>query len=412
MEQSLEIYFDRVEFVKDFKERSIRVERALKNYETKNGSLGDTEKRSLRKELYKILENQVPKKNKNILSQRDSLFYKNEIDFIKTSGPKKYNKKELLPKERIELTIEAERNGLASYTIFDNDDQFLIVCDSKNEEITDAHNELFLKTLGYDPKDIQKDQFLQDIELLNLHSDYKLFCQEVSKYGIQGLKRRNIILEEYIIDYIQKDPKYQKLLEKKQEIIKDFYQNSSRFLSKSYTIAKKQYNPSNDNVTFISLDIKCANFVSYRENGVFSETTWEQFIRRFTVSQYIANNKTFRVRLFGKLESKLNQILWQKLIVDVWKIIEPHCHNNLVAIENDEILLRPSDPESTINLLKTSILIPSYVKITCYKLKYIEQENAYLKIFPDQTFELKGINRAFYISKYKNILEHLKKIEK
>lgn len=105
------------------------------------------------------------------------------------------------------------------------------------------------------------------------------------------------------------------------------------------------YNCDNINKTFISIDLKKANFQSLRSvnpNIVLNALTYEDFIGLFTNLDYIKDSKYTRQVIFGKLNPKRHITVEKYLINEIRKYLDACFVNKynlkLVSMSNDELV--------------------------------------------------------------------------
>ena len=145
--------------------------------------------------------------------------------------------------------------------------------------------------------------------LLNLYEEdfhsltlYSKMVEEINeKFGgnIDAFLDNYYSVRENIIQTIENSDHFQKFntMDMNQFSIKDKVQVSSNNI----------YNANNNMDFFISIDLKKANFQALNKvdrNILLNSDTYEDFIHKFTDSQYIANSKYFRQCIFGKMNPK------------------------------------------------------------------------------------------------------------
>lgn len=150
---------------------------------------------------------------------------------------------------------------------------------------------------------------------------------------------------------------------------------------------KDIYKPTFDGKTFISIDMKKANFsaLMHYDKHIFFEdfdimSTWEDFIGKFTSNKHIINSKHIRQIIMGNCNPK-RHITYEKFLMDD---ILSQITNNLVNIDdivffsNDEIIIDISDmskEEQTklydvLYLITDDNIVPLRVeKFTLHKIK-------------------------------------------
>jgi hypothetical protein len=340
------------------------------------------------------------------------LDFREEIEQILVEGSRRYIKDDIPPKERIEFSLLAEKSGLASYGTRDLEtNQEYLVVSSKNchdrLELDESTWPVFLARfssytgLPFD----SVETFPEDVRLFGLEERLETFRRECERYGLAGLKRRDELLIQYICSEVQKNPLYWKLTKKR--VQKD------PVVMPPFTIATRQYQPSNVGSVFISIDIVAAVFQIYHREGVIAESTWEEFLANFTTSQVLRANKAFRNRVLGKLDRRGHHMaLVSESIANIWHRLRAHprLEENLVAVEGDEILLR-SDLENYMSdldlICSTSLELP--VRVLCYRLDQEEKTKGYVRRFlhpEDRPFDVKCLDRGSLKKAYRNVLEN------
>lgn len=153
---------------------------------------------------------------------------------------------------------------------------------------------------------------------------------------------------------------------------------------------KDIFRQSNDGNTFISIDMRKANFSSlrYYDKDIFSSAkTWEEFISKFTDNQHIINSKYIRQVILGNCNPK-RHITYEKYLMDgilTWLTEIYVSKDRIVFFSNDEIVIDISDMGAEVrDLLRFQIeynskdmVIP--VKIEMFTLHKIEGTDGYYK---------------------------------
>lgn len=102
------------------------------------------------------------------------------------------------------------------------------------------------------------------------------------------------------------------------------------------------YNQSSVGKTFLSIDLKKANFQALREVGVISGDSYEDFLSQWTDSEYFKKSKYTRQVIFGKLNPKRTITYEKYMMGEIKKLFEKHflLHNSmtLVAFKSDELI--------------------------------------------------------------------------
>lgn len=102
------------------------------------------------------------------------------------------------------------------------------------------------------------------------------------------------------------------------------------------------YNQGSVGKTFLSIDLKKANFQALREVGVISGDSYEDFLSQWTDSEYFKKSKYTRQVIFGKLNPKRTITYEKYMMGEIKKLFEKHflLHNSmtLVAFKSDELI--------------------------------------------------------------------------
>lgn len=110
---------------------------------------------------------------------------------------------------------------------------------------------------------------------------------------------------------------------------------------------KDIFKPTNDGKSFISIDMRKANFSSLHHYSVdmFGVNTWEEFISKFTDNQHIINSKYIRQVILGNCNPK-RHITYEKYLMDILltDLLEKYIPiERVVFFSNDEIVIDVSD---------------------------------------------------------------------
>ena len=366
--------------------------------------------------LSSSIQELIDKNNEAIIINTKNLIlenFKKEIDNIIISNtPGIYVKELLTGDQRMVLTSMAEKKGLASFYLYCKDIAYLIITDSKNEEITiDAdYLDNFNWATGYDFKNPAT--FYEEVKLFGLEQIEKYFNDDMVKLGRDGYKRREFILIKYIIQQISLNPIYKEITINKPKLIIQ----SKPQISLRYNKSKKIYCKSNDKKVYLSFDIKGSIFLAYHQHGVIKEPSWEEFVSNYTTSNLIKNSKCFRLTLFGKLDKyKLNKTLISNTIIPIWETIRLHFGGYFCVIDSDELLIESKNLEKEIETIN-NINLPNYVRFQAYQLLYTEIPNGeplpcIIRKFlhpkdKANSFDIKNVAKKDYKVIYNHILKN------
>jgi hypothetical protein len=212
------------------------------------------------------------------------------------------------------LTVRAELRGLVVYKETDASKSSHLVVTRSRDEPCDPHHLTPPQLKAFsdccdvaldNPNTLIDDIAMYGIPLTTLTS----FVDEVKRYGVAALKRRNIILEQEIVSEIQKQSKYKNLQERRVERV--------GALDPTGTIQRKIYIETNTNRLFFSIDLRSAIFNCYKQLGIITTNTWAEFVSQYTPSISFANNKPARLHIFGELDKQRTHIiLWNNALWD------------------------------------------------------------------------------------------------
>ena len=211
---------------------------------------------------------------------------------------------------------------------------------------------------------------------------WNIFVNELEKYKTEQdyFEEYNRVKDE-AIDFIKSTGAYKRFL------VEDM--NEFSIVNENLP-SKDIYHPSNDGKTFISIDMKKANFSAlqfYNASMFDNADTWEKFIEKFTDNNHIINSKYIRQVILGNCNPK-RHITYEKYLMDmILSNLLDNCDitNRIISFSNDEIILDTSDMDSrkTNNLIISikkclkHITIP--LKIEMFALKKIKGTDGYCK---------------------------------
>ena len=135
---------------------------------------------------------------------------------------------------------------------------------------------------------------------------------------------------------------------------------------------KDIFKPTNDGKSFISIDMRKANFSSLHHYSadMFGVNTWEEFISKFTDNQHIINSKYIRQVILGNCNPK-RHITYEKYLMDILltDLLEKHIPiERVVFFSNDEIVIDVSDMNKSRQVL-LAFNIEQYLKDASPKFK-------------------------------------------
>ena len=182
------------------------------------------------------------------------------------------------------------------------------------------------------------------------------------------------------------------------------------------------YNRENLGKTFLSIDLKKANFQTMKHissSMVNNRATYEDFIGDYTDLDYIKNSKYTRQVVFGKLNPK-RQITCEKFFTnEIRKLIETEIYamsGKIVSMSNDELVYEITTPEKINDRLiqklveKIKSITDFTVHADLFKLNGYEFQcmetgvckfTFFEKVFSDGSKKLISVPMPFYKMVYK-----------
>lgn len=135
---------------------------------------------------------------------------------------------------------------------------------------------------------------------------------------------------------------------------------------------KDIFKPTNDGKSFISIDMRKANFSSLHHYSadMFGVNTWEEFISKFTDNQHIINSKYIRQVILGNCNPK-RHITYEKYLMDILltNLLEKYIPiERVVFFSNDEIVIDVSEMNKSRQVL-LAFNIEQYLKDASPKFK-------------------------------------------
>lgn len=169
---------------------------------------------------------------------------------------------------------------------------------------------------------------------------------------------------------------------------------------------------SSDNVGkyFCSIDMRRANFQVMRlfdKSMVFDCDTYEEFISKFTDSEYIRESKYTRQVIFGNLNPKRQIHMEKYYMTQVLKfLLEKRliAQDSIRVLNNDEIVLEAIDiiSDGALCFLEDAVRgsLGIDVKASSFQLKDLG-DGCFVKEFQGGSFEFKNVPSTFFAQVYK-----------
>ena len=251
------------------------------------------------------------------------------VKFIKSGDNDVILPFEFNSKERKIVYEYLNEKGLyhTSIEMFGSDNKQIKISKSEFEEITNKDIEIFSKYSGLPIP-------FYNIDFIEYHLEQlELFYDASRKWEMFLSGRKNITIQiNNIIDdvkkYVESDIK---------EIKKYKCKKVERIKSNIYTI-------NNVDKTFLSIDIKSANYTVLKG---LSENydDWETFISKFTDNDFLIQSKYLREIIFGKCDfTKKATSIQENILDDVEKLVD-YEYLEMVYKCGDEIIYEVKEPK-------------------------------------------------------------------
>ena len=247
--------------------------------------------------------------------------------------------------------------------------------------------------------------FTQRLKALDVQFDcvkkFDTFCADLEKYDTEQeyFEYYNTV-KDSVINMIKDNIEYMKFLND------DFA--DVRVVTKNITLGNKNlYIEGNQDKTFISIDMKKANFSALRHYSpaIFKNVeTWEQYIGFFTPSEHIRNSKYIRQVILGACNPK-RQITYERYLMTMLYL---HIKNELdgkvsfYSLGNDEIIISVAGTSVSAREIKDAIAtcpqkIGELVRFEMFDLQKVG-DYGWMKVIYDEPerVEFKTINADIY----------------
>lgn len=238
---------------------------------------------------------------------------------------------------------------------------------------------------------------------------FDLFCIEMQKFESEQdyFEYYNSVKDRMISD-IKDNPKYQCFNT-------DLSGKSETVLNMTRTKVGKQnlYVEQNNGKTFISIDMKKANFsaMHFYSRDIFGCDTWEDYVSKFTDSLHIQNSKYIRQVVLGACNPKRQIQYEHSLMVKLYLHIKNALDDEdftAYSIGEDEILIEISKFRHPLNKLKDIIAscpegIGSLVRVEMFDLQKA-RDYGWLKVIydDDRTVKFKCIDAEIFLQVVKH----------
>lgn len=261
-------------------------------------------------------------------------------------------------------------------------------------KISAKAKERFCKDCNIPLKLFQEPYFIDRLKLYDrfygTFSKWELFVKELEKYHCE---------QDYFEEYNQVKDTVLTNIKNAEGYQKFNNEDMNKFRIQNTNLPNKDiYKPSNDGKTFISIDMRKANFsaLQHYDSTIFaSASTWEDYVSLYTDNMHIINSKYIRQVILGNCNPK-RHITYEKYLMDgvLTYLIENNVSaDQVVFFSNDEIVIDVSNMNETkqmlfhtsIGICTNNMCVP--LKVEMFTLHKIEGSDGYCKqaVIPNGT---------------------------
>lgn len=257
-------------------------------------------------------------------------------------------------------------------------------------EVSTRAKERFCKDCNIPIRLFQEPYFMDRLALFDKFygtlEKWNTFLEELQKYHCEQdyFEEYNRVKDAAILS-IKNSEAYQRFNEEDMNKYRVMHENLPN---------KDIFKLTNDGKTFISIDMRKANFSSLHHYSadMFKDTfgvanTWEEFIEKFTDNQHIINSKYIRQVILGNCNPK-RHITYEKYLMDMvlTYLLEVYVSmGRIVFFSNDEIVIDISDMSTSeqqllsfqIKLGMNDMAVP--LKVELFTLHKIDNTDGYYK---------------------------------
>lgn len=222
---------------------------------------------------------------------------------------------------------------------------------------------------------------------------WDIFMHYLNEYDyVQDYFEDYNLVKDKAISHIKESKGYQEFINEDMNIFA---------ISKRNISSKDIYHPDNDRKMFLSIDMKQANYSSlyHYDKNIFSSSSWEDFLRKYTNNEHIIHSKYIRQVILGNCNPK-RQITYEKYLMDgILDFILSFFLNteDMVFFSNDEIVFYINDnnrkwiveiAKDMQKILDSKAVVP--LKVELFNLHKIGGVNGYYKeIYKEDSKEIK-----------------------
>ena len=221
------------------------------------------------------------------------------------------------------------------------------------------------------------------------------------------------------LDSFKNEQEYFEFYNKVKDNVINYIKNNNDYIAfsnKSFIVEPKYnkrnlYIEENDKKTFISLDMKKANFsaLHYYSSEIFNNClTWEDFIGNFTKCEHIINSKYIRQVIMGACNPKKQMQYGKYLMSELLQYLTSEIKTlNVFSLGEDEIILNVEDCGFSLKEFKKVLYnhpVGKYIKLTMFDLYKIKGTDGWMKniynfdsdSYANDTIEFKCLNAEIF----------------
>lgn len=182
--------------------------------------------------------------------------------------------------------------------------------------------------------------------------------------------------------------------------ILDYFQNNEYYVNnKNFVLKNETSQDIRSNIKkwvgdiFVSIDLKEANFLAMNtiHDKILNSNNWDEFIRKFENSDFLARSKHFRQFIFGKLNTKTLSSIQKNIIKNLYLSIKDINALQLVEVHHDELIFCVSDLSNlNVNEISERIIKFANLKEYNFRIQAFTKESYSIKnTYPDKKIFLK-----------------------
>jgi len=247
--------------------------------------------------------------------------------------------------------------------------------------------------------------FLERLEQFNLtfksKNKYNFLTETIKKLGSEKdfFDESDRIIKT-IQEYIKKSEKYKELQQNELTEYSKFIKDTKN----KYKFNKNLYTEQNIGKYFISIDLKEANFNTFKNMNILNFKDYKEFIETFTNYDYFKESKQIRQIVFGHLLPKKQTIIQEYEICKIIEKIQLN-KNGVIILNKDEVVFEVNkdfDLETIMNLKLSNFPL----RIEKFKLIELRDKKDTLYFIKDygNKKELKSVPKIYYIQAYKKMM--------